>query len=165
MPQPLRQKRIWRRVEFELNPTAVADEAAVADGTPEPTAVADHEASETSPELTATRPAESDSDSESVCRSIAGDTVNDSSEAESNHDNTAVAARRQERVAPKARVQGVPNRSSGPAKHNSGPEVGNFGLFFGNWGLRGTLGDRTQKMRRETMDRQAGSAQAGNSTQ
>ena len=154
------------RVQFQEHPTAVADDpTAVADEAPEPTAatiqtqghptaVADHEAPEPSPELTAAPRVDSDSDADSVGHSVAGDTVIDSSDAEGNHDETAVAARRQERVAPKARVQGVPDRSRGPAKHNSEPEVGNFGLFFGNWGLRGTLGDRTQRLRREAMDRQ-----------
>jgi hypothetical protein len=77
--------------------------------------------------------------------SIAGDSVATSSGAETD-----------EVLAPKIRVQGVPNCRRGESSwRNEEPEVGNFGLFVGNWGLRGTLADNRQKqLRRDTHDRQ-----------
>ena len=88
--------------------------------------------------------------SDSMCHSIAGDSVDP--EAAGDADDPAVAEMsRQLRVAPQASVEGHPER--GPSsRFNSEPEVGNFGLFFGNWGLRGTLGGASVQRRRTTIE-------------
>jgi hypothetical protein len=122
---------------------------------PEPTPIA--VAVDTASAPTAEQSADVHDDSEvGDCSSIAGDTVADSSGAETDEAPTAVAARRQQRVAPKTPLQGIPNKGRGPsAPANNDPEVGNFGLFFGNWGQRATLGgDAHKKARRQTHDRQ-----------
>ena len=147
------------KVQFQAGPPAVADEPpAVADEPPEPTAATIQPQSriqEHPTVVTDTASVDSDSDTDSASHSIAGDTVYDSSDAEGEHDPTAVAARRQERVLPEAPVQGIPNNPRlAHASHNSEPEVGNFALYWGNWGLRGTLGDGQRAMRREVMDGQ-----------
>ena len=121
---------------------------------PEPTSTA--VADDTASEPTAEQFADVHDESGSACPSVAGDTVADSSGAEIDEDETAVAARRQQRVAPKTPAQGNKNTGRGESsRHNNEPEVGNFGLFFGNWGQRATLGgDARKKARRITQDRQ-----------
>ena len=121
---------------------------------PEPTSTA--VADDTASEPTAEQVADVHDESGSACPSVAGDTVADSSGAEIDEDETAVAARRQQRVAPKTPAQGNPNTGRRESsRHNNEPEVGSFGLFFGNWGQRATLGgDARKKARRITQDRQ-----------
>ena len=75
--------------------------------------------------------------------SVVGDSV---SGADTHEDQSAVAARRRQRVAPRTPVHRDPNRSRGESsKWNSEWEVGNFGLFFGNWGMIGTLGGQGRR--------------------
>ena len=172
-------RHTWRakEVEFEGDvapnnasaldqPTAVAAKeeqpTAVAAKEEQPTAVAAKEAQTTAVAAeivrTKSRDTVAEEDSASVCESfvdesIAGDTVVESSDAESkNKHPTAVAARRQARAMPEVPVQGDITRQHGT--RNSDPEVGNFSLFLGNWGERGTLGDREQARRTEAMDLQ-----------
>ncbi len=144
--EPTAQRGRWRVKFKEESPTAVADDEALADGVPVDltAAVADFAGRKTP---------DADDASDSAGHSIAGDTVD--SETDGDADDTAVAALcRQQRLAPKAPVQGNPERNRS-AKNNSEPEVGNFGLFFGNWGVRGTVSGRSaQRLRRETQDRQ-----------
>jgi hypothetical protein len=88
------------------------------------------------------------------CPSIAGDTIADSSAAENDESDAAVAERRGRRRAPRSTFEGDRQRRTS-SKWNEEPEVGNFGIFFGNWGTRATLGGRqAQQRRREIQDRQ-----------
>ncbi|MDP7560003.1 MAG: hypothetical protein QF745_05635, partial [Planctomycetota bacterium] len=83
-----------------------------------------------------------------------GDSVAESSNAESDESEATGAARRAQRIAPNAPQQGDPNIRRESSKWNDEPEVGNFGLFFGNWGLRGAVGNAaSRRSRRDTQDR------------
>ena len=89
----------------------------------------------------------------SPCPSVAGDTIADSSAAENDESDAAVAERRDRRRAPLSTFQGAREHRS--SKWNAEPEVGNFGIFFGSWGTRATLGGKSaQQRRRETQDLQ-----------
>ncbi len=106
-------------------------------------------------ELDSTAVAESTAEEQSACPSVAGDSIAESSNAESDESETAVAARRAQRVGPIAPQQGDPNIRRESSKWNNEPEVGNFGLFCGNWGQRGTCGNAaSRRSRRDTQDRQ-----------
>ena len=67
----------------------------------------------------------------SPCPSVAGDTIADSSAAENDESDAAVAERRDRRRAPLSTFQGAREHRS--SKWNAEPEVGNFGIFFGSW--------------------------------
>ena len=87
------------------------------------------------------------------CASVAGDIIADSSAADNDESDAAVAKRRNRRRAPLSTFQG--DREHRSSKWNAEPEVGNFGIFFGNWGTRATLGGvGTQQRRREKQDLQ-----------
>ena len=106
-------------------------------------------------ELDSTAVAESTAEEQSACPSVAGDSVAESSNAESDESEATVAARRAQRVGPIAPQQGDPNIRRESSKWNNEPEVGNFGLFCGNWGQRGTCGNAaSRRSRRDTQDRQ-----------
>ena len=74
--------------------------------------------------------AESTAEEQSGCPSVAGDSIAESSNAESDESEATVAARRAQRVGPIAPQQGDPNIRRESSKWNNEPEVGNFGLFF-----------------------------------
>ena len=95
-----------------------------------------------------------DPDGSSVA-SIAGETIGDTTEAEGDESETAVAAKRANRVAPKSPHQGDPAQPRQHSKWNAEPEVGNFGLFFGNWGTRATIaGNSAKRNRQQRQDHQ-----------
>ena len=134
------QRRILGAGLKGKSPTAVAGEIDPVDQAP---AVADG--------LMLTRSFNDDDAPGSGAHSIAGDTVDSETDGEAG--GTAVAAMsRQQRLAPKAPVQGNPERNPS-SKYNSEPEVGILGLFSGSWGVRCTVSSNGRR-RRETQDRQ-----------
>lgn len=89
----------------------------------------------------------------SVCHSVAGDTLPSGGESEA--DQTAVAARRQQVCAPRDPVHGTPSSGHQSSWWNAEPEVGNFGLFVGNWGARCSMAnDARKRANRDRHDRQ-----------